>query len=262
MMWLYEIPTWSLGLMIVGATIAATLGGFILIHKIWPGARSDISPDMVIAFVGVVCAFHSLLLAFSAVLVWQDFQDSEQAVSVEANTMEDVYRDLGIYGGAQATLARETLIDYVRAVVNDEWPLMAGGKSSEKAQALVDRVFEYAGALDPQSPREQVIFGEIFRHLNELMNNRHERLRDSQSAMPSLFWAVVLIATALLIAYLGMLPMTKDNLLMIGGMAAAMGLIFFFIIAFDHPFAGDASVEPEPLIEILQHFGGDAKTVK
>ncbi|MCD6074686.1 MAG: hypothetical protein K0Q70_1569 [Rhodospirillales bacterium] len=262
MMWLYDIPTWSLGLMVVAATIALTIGGFTLIHRIYPGDRSETSPDMVIAFIGVICAFHSLLLAFSAVLVWQDFQDSEQAVAVEANTIEDIYRDLTIYGGPQAMTAAQTLIEYVRIVVNEEWPLMADGGASEKAQSLVEQVFQQAGALDPKSPREQVIFSEIFRHLNELMNNRHERLQDAQSAMPGLFWVIVLIATALLIAYLGMLPLTGENLLMAGGMAAAMGLIFFFIIAFDHPFAGDAAVQSDPLMEILEHFGGSARTAR
>jgi len=254
MMWMYDIPTWTLGVLVVGATMAAVLGGFAFIHRMFPGHRSEGSDGTVLAFVSVVCAFHSLLLAFSAVLVWQDFQDSEKAVAVEANTAADVFRDLGLYGSDTARTAQQILKDYVRTVVEEEWPVMADGLKLEKAQTLIDKVFATAGSLDPQTPRQQVIFSEIFRHLNELMNNRHERLHDAESEMPGLFWSIVLVATVLLIAYMGMLPLTRLNLLMAGGMAAAIGLIFFFIIAMDHPFAGATGVDPQPLQELLSEM--------
>lgn len=259
MMWLYDMPTWLLGVVVIGATVIACAGGFLLIHRIVPGDRSENSDDLVVAFVSVVCAFHSLLIAFSAVLVWQDFQDSEQAVAVEANTAADVFRDLGLYGGATAQNAQQLLVQYVRTVVEEEWPLMADGQELPKAQTLLNQVFATAGSLDPQTPRQQVIFAEMFRHLNELMDNRHERLHDAQSAMPGMFWAIVLIATVLLIAYTGLLPLTRVNLAMVAGLAAAIGIIFFFIVAMDHPFAGETGVEPAPFTELLAEMDAALK---
>lgn len=260
MIWLYSIPTWLLGLLVVGATTLVGIGGFWLLHKVLPVQRTDDVGNVAISFVSVICAFHSLLLAFSAVLVWQDFQDSQKAVAVEANTVDDVYRDLRIYGGAQAAAAGQTLLEYAKSVVEDEWPRMAEGKSSEKSAKLIDGVFQQAGALDPQTSREQIIYAEIFRHLNELMNNRQDRLQDAQSEMPGMFWAIVLIATALLIAYTGFLPNTRANLLMVSGMAVSIGLIFFFIVVLDHPFAGGSAVAPDPFVEQLKAFGVSVET--
>jgi hypothetical protein len=254
MMWLYDIPTWMLGCGIVGLTVALCLGGFVLIHKTIRGERTDEVSNVAISFISIICAFHSLLIAFSAVLVWQDFQDSENAVAAEASTVEDVYRDLSIYGGEPAQAAARTLIRYVRTVVEDEWPAMAAGNTSANANELINRVFREAGSLDPQSPREQIVFSEIFRHLNELMNNRQKRLQDAQSAMPTMFWVVVLIATVLLIAYTGLMPNTRANLAMVAGMAASIGLIFFFIVVLDHPFAGETAVAPDPFVDLLTQF--------
>jgi hypothetical protein len=135
---------------------------------------------------------------------------------------------------------------------------MARGNSSDKAAALINQVFRQAGSLDPQTPREQIIFSEIFRHLNELMNNRQKRLQDAQDAMPAMFWIVVLIATALLVAYTGLIPYTRANFAMVAGMAASIGLIFFFIVALDHPFAGDTAVAPDPFTDLLKQFGANA----
>jgi hypothetical protein len=243
MMWLYDIPTWALGVVVLTATVAASIGGFLLLHRIFPGERNSEVAGLAVSFIGVVCAFHSLLIAFSAVLVWQDFQDSEKAVATEANAAADIFRDLGIYGGADAEAAQRTLARYVRVVIDEEWPAMAEGRSHPKAQELLEQVFVQAGSLDPKTPREQVVFGEIFSHLNQLMANRQERLSDAESQMPGLFWAIVLLATVLLIAYTAMLPSTRTNLAMVAGMAAAVGLIFFFIVAMDHPFAGETGVD-------------------
>jgi len=251
MMWLYNMPTWLLGILVVGGTAALVIGGFLLMHRLFTGERTTDGGNLALSFISIVCAFHSLLVAFSAVLVWQDFQDSASAVAIEANRAGDVYRDLGIYGGPEATRAAQTTIEYVRTVVNEEWPLMASGGDSDKARQLINDVFQQVGRLDPKTPREQVVFGEIFRHINELMNERNERLQDAQSAMPGLFWVIMLIATAILVGYTGMLPLTRANCAMVAGIAASIGLIFLFIIALDHPFAGPAGVDAGPLTEFL-----------
>ena len=261
-MWIYDLPTWLLGVLIIALTMAVTLGGYVLLHRLFPGERSEEGGNMAVSFIGIVCAFHSLVLAFSAVLVWEDFQDSEQAVAVEANTVNDIYRDLTLYGGPAATAAARTLHEYVRLVIEEEWPLLADGEASPKVEALLDELFRQVGAIEPATLREQVIFAEAFRHLNELENNRHERIHDSQSAMPTMFWSIVLIATALLVGYTGMLPLTRGNFIMVGGMAIAIGLIFLFIVAFDHPFAGDASVGADPLQEVLAEMDAFARTGK
>jgi phosphotransferase system glucose/maltose/N-acetylglucosamine-specific IIC component len=119
MMWLYDIPTWLLGVGIVGATTIVCLSGFVSIHKVVRSDRTDEISNVALSFISIICAFHSLLIAFSAVLVWQDFQDSENAVAVEASTIENVYRDLSIYGGTQAETAQRILLDYARSVVQD-----------------------------------------------------------------------------------------------------------------------------------------------
>jgi hypothetical protein len=259
MMWMYSVPTWALGVLVVGLTVVIATGGFVLLHRLYPGERSGEAGGLAVSFIGVVSTFHSLLLAFSAVLVWQDFQDSEKAVAIEASSTADVYRDLEVYGGTIARTAQDLLAQYVTMVVEEEWSAMDEGNGLEKVREKLDEVFRTAASLNPQTPREQVIYAEIFRHINELLDNREERLRDAQSTMPGLFWAIVLIATALLIAYTGILPLSRINTVMVAGVAAAIGLIFFFIVAMDHPFAGETGVDPAPFVDLLHNMQAAAK---
>ncbi len=65
-----------------------------------------------------------------------------------------------IYAGPTATGAAQTLRQYVRTVIDEEWPLLADGKQSPKAAALLDDVFAQVGRLEPTTTREQVIFAE------------------------------------------------------------------------------------------------------
>jgi hypothetical protein len=254
MMWIYDLPTWLLGMVIVEGMIFAAVGAFFALHRAFSGLRSEQVGSLAMSFIGIVCAFHSLVLAFSAVLVWQNFQNADAAVAAEAGAIEDLYRDLRIYGTPQARKAGATLLAYTRAVVEDEWPLMARRSTGPKAAALVEQVFEEAGGLAPKSSREEVVFAEIFRTLNRIVGHRHVRIWESEKSMPGIFWAVTLLATALLFAYTGLLPPTRLNAFMVAGMSAAIGLVFFFIVAFDHPFVGDFSVDAKPLQSILERF--------
>jgi hypothetical protein len=250
-LWLYTLPKWLMGILITGTTLATGMGGYLGLHRLFPGRRDAEVSGNAVGFLGVICAFYSLLLAFSAVLVWQDFQDSDQAVSSEANTLEDVCRDLSAYGGPQAKSALAALEESGSLVVREEWPLLAQGQASPGCATQFNEAFTRAAALDPRSPREQAIFGEIFHHLNELGNYRAERISDAQSSMPVLFWAVVLLSTVLLMIYTAMLPRDPAHIVMVSAMLASIGLLLFFIVALDHPFSGDGAVDPGPLEEVL-----------
>ena len=52
---------------------------------------------------------NSLLLAFSAVSVWEAFSSADGAVTQEANTVSALARDLAVYDSAESRHARQML---------------------------------------------------------------------------------------------------------------------------------------------------------
>jgi hypothetical protein len=95
---------------------------------------------------------------------------------------------------------------------------------------------------------------EIWARTNELLKLRRERLHAANSEIPSTLWWVVLIETVLTFAITYVMPATRFNVLIISALAASMGLVFFFLIAMDRPFAGRESISTAPYISALDNM--------
>lgn len=242
MMFLYDYPNWLMGLIVVGTVLVAVLTSYFIFRKIfhWDFSESQISSSM--GLVGIIATIVSLLLAFSAVSVWDSFNDADNSVTNEANDGSMLARDLASFGGPEATKTRAALKEYLQIVVNEEWPAMQQGGTSEKAWKQLNVIFEDANAIESKPGREQVILGEIWQRINELTKHRRDRIHASQSEVPQTLWTVVLLGTALTFLFTFVMPVTRFHLALISGLALAMGLVFFFIVAMDHPFAGKESI--------------------
>jgi hypothetical protein len=95
---------------------------------------------------------------------------------------------------------------------------------------------------------------EIWARTNELLVHRRDRLHASQAEVPFTLWVVVFAGTVMTMITTFVLPPTRFNLSMITSLALCMGLVFYFIIAMDHPFAGQESISPEPFQSAISNI--------
>ena len=195
-MFLYNLSNSLMGLLIVGACAAAVVGTYLLLRPRLGRDFTDAQVGTAMAFVGVMATMTSLLLAFSSVSVWEAYNAAESSVVDEANEAAELVRDLAVYGPAAAP-TRTAVAEYLRMTVEDEWPLLARGESTLGAWQELDEIFRKAGKIEPRTPREQVMLGEIWARINGLTKARRNRMHASQAEVPGILWAVVLASTAL-----------------------------------------------------------------
>jgi hypothetical protein len=125
---LYHLPNWLLGVLITGGWIAIALAGYALFRRI---VRHEFDGDergLAIALLAVIATVNSLLLAFSAVSVWESFGAADEAVHGEANTITELSQDLAVFDTPESMASRELLRTYTRTVVEDEWTAMQEGR--------------------------------------------------------------------------------------------------------------------------------------
>ena len=206
------------------------------------------SPDRTFATI------NSLLLAFSAVSVWESFGSAEEAVVNEANTVGALARDLAVFGSPEAAGARAMLRQYAEMVIADEWPTMQRGEADVKTWTLFDQTFRAIATLDVETTRHETLMYEIFQRTNELLKQRRTRLYTATSEVPGTLWAVVLIGTVLSMATTVVLPPTRFNLAMVGSLALSIGLVFYFIVAMDRSFAGKESISVAPFESAIENM--------
>lgn len=253
MLWLYNFPDWLLGSVIVGMTLGLALLGHWLWRRCLVWTVSEERTGLAMTMLGVVSMLLSLLLAFSSVSVWEAYAGAAGAATAEAGVAGELVRDLAVYGGPAATATRETVRAYLESVIAEDWPAMAAGGRSESTSHKFNDIFRRAAAIEPRTAREEILLREIWDKTNELNLHRRGRLEAAEgSAVPVALWGTMLCATALTFILFYLLPFNRFNALLLAVYAAALGLMFYLIIAMDRPFAGTVSVSPESYASALR----------
>jgi hypothetical protein len=251
---LYDLPNWLLGVVVTGAVVAATLLAYFLFRRTYRGEFTEENKGLAVGILAIIATVTSLLLAFSAVSVWEAFASAEEAVGEEADVIGELARDLAVYGSGESEQARAMLRDYLQLVVSREWADMREGRENEEAWRAFDALFRVIGTLEPDTPRRTALLPEVWARTNELMRHRRDRLYTSQSQVPATLWIVVVLGVVITLGTTFVLSPTRFNVAMIGVLAFAFGLVFFFIIAMDRPFAGRESISPTPFEAAIQNM--------
>lgn len=223
----------------VGAVVLAPL----LFHRMTRRLDMEEHAAGVTEAFKTVISFTGIVLAFSLVQVQGNFRAAGELAAKEAAAVATVDRALMRYGDPRMAIIRPEIADYARAIISDEWRQMPDTGRSEAVDALYGEASRKAREIEPATPRQQIIFAELVRGLNEMSDLREARLTSAQMALPDLFWNVVTALFVLLIVLAGLITPTLDRALTLGSMIGAIGMLFALVVVIDQPFEGDA-VQP------------------
>jgi hypothetical protein len=246
MLFLYDLPHLVMLALITVTITAVGVGLHIAFRRFVHFDPTDEQKSLALAVLPILSTVHSLLLAFTAVSVWEAYSGASSAVVAEANTVGQLARDLGVYGSAESAHARSLLRDYAQTIVDTEWQAMKHGDGSLVAWQKFDVLFRSIGKLEADTPQREALMSEVWARTNELVRLRRDRIGESTSAIPSTLWVVVIVGTLLTMAVTFVLPTNRFNVIMNAALACSVGLVFSFIIAMDRPFAGEESISPAP----------------
>ncbi|QDQ28381.1 DUF4239 domain-containing protein [Chitinimonas arctica] len=251
-LFLYNMPIACMGLIVVGLTLLSVLLGYAGVTR-FKLIRIDAEQRaMALGMVSIITTINSLLVAFAAVSVWDAYNDADRTVAAEATCADGLARNLAVFGSPAAEATGRALRAYLQDVVEREWPAMQQALLPDRQTALrFDAMFALANRIDPATPRQVVLLGEILSRTNEMVAYRQQRLMTLQVTMPGTLWAVMIIVSWLSFALLYVLPPTPFYVALIATWAATLGLTFFFILAVDRPYAGEVSVSAAPLRKAL-----------
>jgi hypothetical protein len=251
---LYELPESLLFVVVVGTTVTVCLTGYAVFQWFFRATITENHRALAFAVMPVIATVHSLLMAFSAVSVWEAFSAAEAAVSNEANVVAELARDLATIGGEPSARARVLLKGYAQIVIDDEWERMRTGDPSPAAWSRFDELFRAVAQIEPDTPRRAAQLPEIWDKTNAMVEYRQERLQASRAIMPPTLWLVVLTGTLLTMVTIFVLPHSRFNIAMITVVSCSFGLVFMFLIAMEHPFAGGEHIDSTAFANALQNI--------
>jgi hypothetical protein len=233
-------------LVVAGAMAAPFIGRRIL--RLRPNAARDEAAfdayKAIMAMVGVV-------LAFSLVQVNANLRSAETIVGREASAFALVDRTLLRFGGPGAAQVRPLLAAYGQSRIHDEWPDLARAGRNAETEARYTALSRAGRAIEPGDPRQQAMYAELLKGLDDLAESRDLVLQDAETELPLFFWIVTDGFLALAFALALLADNTLGRAVGLGAAAAGVALLLAFVIIVDQPYRGETSVSPSPIMKAL-----------
>jgi hypothetical protein len=248
-LWFCQIPTTLAVFIAVFGSAALAVGGLLAFHAAVPHKLRSLHNDLagfVLAIVGVI---YAVLLAFIAVAVWQNYTDVDNLVQMEANLVDDLYRDTISLQPDVARQLRQDLFDYTETVVQKEWPhMMASMPAHMRGWRELDSFHLTLAQMKPQDASALAVQTEMLAILDKLYDVRRGRFHAADSGLPAIVWWNLAVGAFILIvfSYLFGAPRLAMHAVMVGLLASTIGLVLMLIVLLDNPFLGRSHVSVEP----------------
>ena len=229
-------------------TMCVGLLGVWLIRRLVPATREGFDAEVSSQMLGVVASLLGLLLAFVIVIEYQNFGDAQDNVGQEADSLAAITHDSQALAPAQGARVRAAIGTYVRAVVDDEWPLLREGHDSLRAQNDVNGVYVAMEAARPTTPQATAFYNDSVKQLNEALIARRDRLDSATGGLPSLVLTLILIGALVILGYVLLVGSRSFWFHAIGACSIALVIVLSLVVLVDlsYPFSGSLNVSSSP----------------
>lgn len=204
----------------------------------------------------MIGTLYAVLIAFAIYVVWTQFQDAGANLEHEVNAVADLNHMAAGLPEPQHMVIRGAVLEYVHAVIEDEFPAMAEGRESPRTWAAVQKLMEDYADSPVSSAKDQVYLTESLRHLNDLANYRRIRLFTSRGTVPQLLWYLLFGGGVVLIAFTYFFGHESIawQAAMTAALAGTLSFSLYLIVAYNGPYDGTTRISPAPYELELQHI--------
>ena len=257
MLWIYDLPTWLMAVLIIAVFLVVSLGGLLLSrHYVTKRLRfSREINDAVNYFGTAIAALYSVTLGLIAVASWSNFSSVGALVSQEAATIGVLYRDIGGYPEPLRSTLRKELRGYTVFVVEKVWPAQQHGVLLDQPTAMLTSIHQKILDYEPPTLGRSVMHAEAMRKFNTLADLRRQRIDRVDDGLPGVLWFVVCFGglLTLWVSYFFWIEDVRFHVVLLSMLTVFIGLMIFLIAALDRPFLGAVSVSSNSYRTIIQH---------
>jgi hypothetical protein len=249
--WFYTFP--ELLLMVLPATTLVTL----LVGLSW-GVRNllglkltDTHIDFTMRVEMTLFSMTSLVLVFTLVQADTNYRQADALVTTEGSRLDQLDRLLARYGDPKVAELRPMLHDYTRSIIQHEWPAMLGDQGSPDTIKAFAAISHRILAVDPGTPRQSLIVGEMLKSLDATTEARAARLNAVTVGLPSLYWEVIAFALVMLISVGCLAATDRFRTIVLAAQLTILGAFVGFVFVMDRPFQGRHAVVPDTFQLVL-----------
>jgi len=243
--------------------VLVSVAGLVLVQRMVPIEVRKQHNDVAGFIYAVLGIAYAVLLGLVVVAAWEQFQTARNTTEREASELAEVFWLGHRLPEAEGHRLQELARSYARVVVDEEWPLMAGGGSSPRAWELMDEIRLTIQNMNPDTEAEQVLYDQGLERVYDLADARRDRLLDAREGIPLILWVVLVVGAIVTVGftYLFGLDDTTTHMLMVALLALIIGLILFTIGSLEYPFSGNVRLGPDAFELVLKRFASSKLSV-
>lgn len=256
--WLYDLPSWELGLGIVSSYVGFSLCALLLLRK--PIYRrfklNSETNEMVNGVISGVGVLYGILVGLVAVAAWQNYDDLDSLVSSEAAAIGALYRDASVLREPTRIELQGQIATYLSEIIDVAWPAHGAGISDEPGDEFLSRMHEILAHYEPTSTGDLARYQQSLLAYNKVSELRRVRLGEVNTGIPGVFWFVIVGGAVLTLPLMFFLhtPNLSGHLLMTTIYGLFMSTMVFLILVVDNPLRGAVCISPDPYQAVLERL--------
>ena len=255
--WILQLPLSVSAIIVIALSLVAPWLAVLLVRRIWPYPTFKENNELVGFTYSVYGLIYGVLMAFTIVVAWQRFADTEQLVLREMTILSQLWRDSMVARPFIREDIQKHLISYAQSVVDDEWPTMAEhGQAHPKTEKIYEGLWEITYRFEPKTKIQEGYMAHYLGRMNDLSNTRRLRIMYSRMKVHGGLWLVLLIGAVPTMAY-PLLFSNKHAWVQVIIMGCIMLIVLSGLLVtlyLEHPFSSARGIRPDAFREFLGIF--------
>lgn len=248
---LYSLPSGAIAALGVALAVFLSLAAPWLSSRLFRVRPSDARSEAAIDSFKLIGPLTTIFTAFLLLQAVNRLNDARQLVESEAMNILQLDRSLTHIDTAAARQVHQVTRAYAETLVTQGWPAMREMGASAEVETALDRLSDAVDAAAKSAPANARFLQTISSDLGAIGDVQAQLWAAAHGGLPALFWTVEIILLLLLAAQLAMVGANWQKIAPFAGYAAALGLLIGLLFAIDHPFLGDQSADPAPIVRAI-----------
>lgn len=243
--------------LILPAGVLASVAGMMLVRRFVPAEKLIANNEYVSFTYTILSLIYGIYLAFTVVVVWQQYDQADDTVTHEVVLVNALWRDVEPMSHEDRNRIHQDIIDYVNDVIVSDYPRMEHGLESTSNDKY-DQIWTDYFRIAPNANdlRQVTFYQQGVLRLNEFSIARRMRILASNAALPTTMWVLLIVGATGTIMFTWFYG-TRHLSIQIAATTFLSAVIIYGVLLvsmLEYPFGGVVRVGEQPYQELLTIF--------
>ncbi len=204
----------------------------------------------------VLATLYGVILAFVLVDSWEQFENVRHTLEMEVDAAGNLSRHAQGFSPADAARLRTALADYLRIVIQDEWPAMERAEASSEGWDEYARLWTAVLGIELHGDKQTSLWQTTVEQMDALSTARRERVLFANRNVPAIVWGYLVVFGIVTVAftYLFGMESVRTHRVIAGALAATICSTLILIHETQTPFRGALTLGPQSYVALLDRL--------